>query len=61
MHILDPLVLEYEKDVAPLTPQGNATERHLCLAYARKAAAQYPEESALRAFWGENWVWLRKI
>ena len=51
---LNPLVLDYEKDVAPLTPQGNATERHLCLAYARKAAAQYSEESALRAFWGEK-------
>ena len=51
---LDPLVLDYDKDVAPLTPKGNATERHLCLAYARKAAAQYPEESALRAFWGEK-------
>ncbi|MGA1114919.1 MAG: hypothetical protein ACO3UY_00355 [Opitutales bacterium] len=51
---LNPLVLDYEKDVVPLTPQGNATERHLCLAYARKAAAQYPEESALRAFWGEK-------
>ena len=51
---LDPLLLDYDKDVAPLTPQGNATERHLCLAYAQKAAAQYPEESALRAFWGEK-------
>ena len=28
--------------------------RHICLAYARKAATQYPEESALRAFWGEK-------
>jgi hypothetical protein len=51
---LDPLVLDYDKDVAPLTPKGNATERHLCLAYAQKAAAQYPEESSLRAFWGEK-------
>ena len=51
---LDPLVLDYEKDVAPLAPKGNATERHLCLAYALKAAAQYPEESALRNFWGEK-------
>lgn len=51
---LNPLVLDYDVDVNPLTPQGNATERHLCLAYARKAAAQYPEESALRAFWGEK-------
>ena len=51
---LDPLVLDYEADVEPLTPEGNATERHLCLAYARKAAVQYPEEAALRSFWGEK-------
>ena len=38
----------------PLTPKGNATERHLCLAYARKALEQFPEESALRAFWSEK-------
>jgi hypothetical protein len=51
---LSPLTLDYEKDVLPLTPKGNATERHLCLAYARKAAAQFPEESALRAFWSDK-------
>ena len=38
---LDPLALDYEQDVLPLTPKGNATERHLCLAYARKAAREY--------------------
>ena len=51
---LSPLTLDYEKDVLPLTPKGNATERHLCLAYARKAAVQFPEESALRAFWSDK-------
>ncbi len=51
---LNPLALDYDRDVLPLTPKGNATERHLCLAFARKAAAQFPEESALRAFWSEK-------
>ena len=51
---LSPLELNYEQDVMPLVPKGNATERHLCLAYARKAASQYPEESALRDFWSEK-------
>ena len=51
---LNPLTLDYDQDVLPLTPRGNATERHLCLAYARKAAEQFPEESALRAFWSEK-------
>ena len=51
---LNPLTLNYDEDVLPLTPKGNATERHLCLAYAQKAASQYPEESALRAFWSDK-------
>lgn len=36
---LDPVALDYERDVLPLTPAGNATERHMCLAYVRAAAA----------------------
>ena len=51
---LTPLQLNYELDVMPLVPKGNATERHLCLAYARKAASQYSGESALRNFWSEK-------
>ena len=51
---LSPLVLDYDFDVLPLTPNGNATERHLCLAYARKAASMFPEESDLRTFWSEK-------
>lgn len=30
-------VLDYDRDVMPLTPSGNATERHLLLAYDKKA------------------------
>lgn len=48
---LDPVTLDFERDVRPLTPAGNATERHLCLAYARRAAALMPDDAALRAFW----------
>jgi hypothetical protein len=48
---LAPLVLDYDADVLPLTPKGNATERHLCLAYARKAAREFPVEADLRSFW----------
>ena len=51
---LSPLLLDYDKDVLPLTPNGNATERHLCVAYARKAAAMYPVEEDLRKFWSEK-------
>jgi len=32
---LRPVELDYEQDVVALTPAGNPTERHLCLAFAR--------------------------
>lgn len=31
-----PVTLDYDKDVLPMTPNGNATERHICEAYAKK-------------------------
>ncbi len=34
---LTPLTLDYEQDVLPLTPGGNATERHMLAAYLRAA------------------------
>jgi hypothetical protein len=35
---LAPVTLDYDADVLPLTPSGNATERHMCAAYLRKAS-----------------------
>ena len=62
MPFLAPLALDYEADAVPLTPKGNATERHLCLAYARKAAKDFPEESALAPLSGvTNWECLHRI
>lgn len=46
-----PVQLDYEHDVLPLTPAGNATERHIVLAYARKAAQFHPDPAQLAAFW----------
>ncbi len=51
---LDPVMLDYQADVLPLTPSGNATERHMCLAYARKAQAVFPDQKQLAAFWSEK-------
>lgn len=31
-----PVTLDYDRDVLPLTPAGNATERHICEAYSRQ-------------------------
>jgi hypothetical protein len=51
---LRPVDLDYEKDVVPLTPKGNATERHLCDAFERKASKLFPDESRRNAFWKEK-------
>ena len=49
-----PLELDYEADVLPLTPHGNATERHLCEAFERKAAQVFPQAEQRAAFWQEK-------
>lgn len=51
---LTPAALVYDRDVLPLTPAGNATERHLCLAYARKAREIFGDEAELASFWTEK-------
>jgi hypothetical protein len=40
---LKPVTLDYKEDVLPLTPSNNPTERHICLAYARKAQEIYSQ------------------
>ncbi len=47
---LAPLAVDYERDVLPLTPAGNATERHILTAYLR-AASTLPD---LSAFWADR-------
>ncbi|MGN0867418.1 MAG: hypothetical protein ACI4SG_07090 [Oligosphaeraceae bacterium] len=44
--------LSYEKDVLPLTPDDNATERHIVQAYRDLAIQQFGEEGACR-HWAE--------
>jgi hypothetical protein len=51
---LKPVELDYERDVLVLTPGGNATERHMCLAYARKAKEIFPDDDKLCEFWSEK-------
>jgi hypothetical protein len=51
---LHPVELDYERDVLVLTPSGNATERHICLAYARKAKEIFNDNNALSRFWAEK-------
>jgi len=49
-----PADLDYERDVLTLTPAGNATERHMCLAYARKAKEMFGEGDELAQFWSQK-------
>jgi hypothetical protein len=48
---LDAVVLDYDRDVLPLTPAGNATERHILIAYDIAARRRYSERAALVSFW----------
>ncbi|MCX6997347.1 MAG: hypothetical protein NTV49_09730, partial [Kiritimatiellaeota bacterium] len=51
---LQPVVVDYAHDLLPLTPAGNATERHICLAYTRQAARRFHAPEALEKFWAEK-------
>jgi len=51
---LRPVELDYEQDVLSLTPAGNATERHICLAFARKARTVFIDSQKLARFWFEK-------
>ncbi|MBN1421728.1 MAG: hypothetical protein JXP34_23340 [Planctomycetes bacterium] len=49
---LGEVTLDYERDVLPLTPAENATERHLLEAYDRKARQVFGGDgAALAGFW----------
>ena len=48
---LSEIALDFDADVVPLTPAGNATERHLCLAYANKARDTFGEGEELLDYW----------
>jgi hypothetical protein len=47
---LSPVVVDYDLDVLPLTPNGNATERHILVAFIQ-AAARYNSQPI--SFWAQ--------
>jgi len=51
---LRPVELDYERDLLTLTPSGNATERHMCSAYARKALEIFDRPEELADFWSDK-------
>jgi len=46
-----PVTIDYERDVLPLTPRGNATERHMVVAYMRAAERFVPNSIE---FWADK-------
>jgi hypothetical protein len=48
---LAPVTVDYDQDVLSLTPGGNATERHMLVAYARAAERTMPN---LVEFWADK-------
>lgn len=48
---LKPVEVDYEKDVLSLTPSGNPTERHICIAFAQKANKIFHDRQSLADFW----------
>jgi hypothetical protein len=51
---LAPVSIDYERDVLPLTPKGNATERHMLTAYVAAAERVYPDRAERVRFWAEK-------
>ena len=48
---LSPLTVNYDRDVLPLTPVGDATERHMLAAYMQAATGRFPDPVP---FWAEK-------
>jgi hypothetical protein len=48
---LDPLKIDFERDILPLTPSGNATERHIVTKIADKACAEFENPAQ---FWSSK-------
>lgn len=48
---LDPVTVDYDADVLSMTPSGNATERHMLVAYFHAAEAKTPDPVA---YWADR-------
>ncbi|MCL2001748.1 MAG: hypothetical protein FWG74_09955, partial [Planctomycetes bacterium] len=51
--VLAPATLDFEQDVVPITPAGNATSAHIFQAYAAKAKTIFPAHHDLAVFWAD--------
>jgi len=51
---LQAIAIDYEHDVLPLTPGGNATERHMLTAYVTSAERAFPVLPQRTTFWADR-------
>jgi hypothetical protein len=51
---LKPVEIDFERDVLPLTPEGNATERHLAAAYENQARRVFPDSDRRARYWEDR-------
>lgn len=52
---LQKVTLDYQQDILPLTPSGNATERHMLAAYDAKARQVFSgDQDGLMRFWADS-------
>jgi hypothetical protein len=45
------IAIDYKNDVIPLTPSGNATERHIISAYINQAVKKFNNQADLEMYW----------
>lgn len=50
---LGDVAFDYDRDVMPLTPSGNATERHLLMAYDLKSQEVFGGDGSAAPFWAK--------
>lgn len=48
---LHPVIVDYQRDVLPLSPAGSPTERHIVQAYIQAAARHFPDPAG---FWADK-------
>ena len=48
------IALDLQKDVVPLTPNGNPTERHLCRAYDERSQVVFPDKQQRAQYWADK-------
>lgn len=51
-HLPD-IAVDYRRDVVPLTPSGNATERHIIRAYLNRSHEAFGTEERVAGYWSE--------